>query len=75
MERLIGRILNKLAPRTANTIKVLVHSSEDAGLASRIVNYEKEIAELRQEIDELRSDSVRVAELYDLVFERLREKI
>jgi len=27
---------------------------------------------LRKEIDELRLDSVRIAELYDLVFERLK---
>ncbi|WP_157432130.1 DUF6752 domain-containing protein [Agromyces italicus] len=33
-----------------------------------------EIDELRAEIDELRVDSRRVAELYDLVFERLREQ-
>ena len=40
----------------------------------RVARLEREIAELRSEIDELRRDSARIAELYDLVFDRLRER-
>ena len=39
-----------------------------------IARLEAEIARLRAEIDELRVDSRRIAELYDLVFERLAQQ-
>lgn len=41
---------------------------------AHIDRLEREIRALRAEIDELRADSARIAELYDLVFERLREQ-
>jgi uncharacterized coiled-coil protein SlyX len=39
---------------------------------ARVGSLEATIAELQEEIDETRRDGRRVAELYDLVFERLR---
>lgn len=39
-----------------------------------IERLEREVQALRAEIDELRSDSARIAELYDLVFQRLRDQ-
>ncbi|BDZ45915.1 DUF6752 domain-containing protein [Naasia aerilata] len=41
-------------------------------LTARVDALETAIAELREEIDETRRDDRRVAELYDLVFERLK---
>lgn len=39
--------------------------------SAEIARLKAEIERLRAEIDELRADSRRIAELYDLVFERL----
>ncbi|GAA2456153.1 hypothetical protein [Agromyces soli] len=39
-----------------------------------IMRLEGEIAELRRELDELRSEARRAAELYDLVFEGIRRE-
>ncbi|GAA1943380.1 hypothetical protein GCM10009717_07240 [Agromyces allii] len=47
-----------------------VESNADAG-AGRVAELEAEVAALRGEIDELRRDSRRIAELYDLVVDRL----
>ncbi|MCU1569967.1 MAG: hypothetical protein JWR33_708 [Naasia sp.] len=72
MENFLGRILYRIAPRTAEVVKFLVHAGEESGgMMERVLAYENEVKELRKEIDELRADSRRVAELYDLVFERL----
>lgn len=73
MESFLGRLLTRFAPRTAKVLTTLVHASEeDDGLIPRVLAYENEVRELRREIDELRKDSLRIAELYDLVFERLK---
>jgi hypothetical protein len=73
MENFFGRLLSRFAPRTAKVLTTLIHASEeDEGLIPRVLSYENEVRELRAEIDELRKDSLRIAELYDLVFERLK---
>lgn len=41
--------------------------------SAEIARLHAEIDRLRADIDELRADSRRIAELYDLVFERLRD--
>jgi len=75
MENFLGRLLAKVAPRAAHALTTLIHvSEEDDALLPRVIAYENQVRELRQEIDELRQDSLRIAELYDLVFERLNEK-
>jgi len=72
MESFLGRLLTRFAPRTAKVFTTLVHASEEEdGLIPRVLAYENEVRELRREIDELRKDSLRIAELYDLVFRRL----
>lgn len=74
MENYFGRLLTRFAPRTAKVLTTLIHAGEeDEGLIPRVLSYENEVRELRKEIDELRKDSMRIAELYDLVFERLKE--
>lgn len=73
MDRYFGRLLTRFAPRTARALIVLRRASDtEDGRIEGSVSCEQEIAELRKEIDELRQDSVRIAELYDLVFERLK---
>ena len=49
-------------------------NSGEPDAAKRVARLERDVVELRAEIDELRRDSARVAEVYDLVFERLRER-
>ncbi|WP_234661247.1 hypothetical protein [Agromyces marinus] len=41
--------------------------------AAAIRQLEQQVAELREEIDDLRADSARIAEIYDVVVERLAE--
>ncbi|MFD1574955.1 DUF6752 domain-containing protein [Agromyces cerinus subsp. nitratus] len=53
-------------------VRRLMRRSSAAPQPPEIARLESEIAALRGEIDELRADSRRIAELYDLVFERLR---
>jgi hypothetical protein len=81
-ERSTVRFVGRFSPRAARLIKVLAHASvSEDGLGAQMIEYEEtiealraEIMDLRAEIDELRSDGLRVAELYDLVFERLRDQ-
>jgi hypothetical protein len=74
MENFLGRLLAKIAPRAARALTALIHvSEEDESVLPRVIAYENQVRELRQEIDELRQDSLRIAELYDLVFKRLNE--
>jgi hypothetical protein len=64
------RTAERLAPRTLSNIRTLraLDKQFDQGPA-RFINYEREIWALRRDIDELRRDNRRVAELYDAVFE------
>ena len=69
MDNYFGRILARLAPRSTR-----VRGADNADLSRRLVACEAEVLELRREVDELRMDSLRIAELYDLVFERLKSE-
>jgi hypothetical protein len=64
------RTATRIAPRTVNNLRTLrdLDLEFEQGPA-RFINYEKEIWALRREVDELRRDNRRVAELYDAVFE------
>jgi urease gamma subunit len=65
-----------VSPRATRHLTELNHAREQleelASLRARVAALETAVAELREEIDESRRDGRRVAELYDLVFERLR---
>jgi transposase len=63
----------RLAPRTLENLRTLSTLDEqfEQGPA-RFIDYEREIRTLRRDIDELRRDNRRVAELYDAVFEWAR---
>lgn len=70
MDTYFGRALARLDPRATKAPE----DADEAELGRRLVACEAEVRDLRREIDELRVDSLRIAELYDLVFERLRDR-
>jgi multidrug resistance efflux pump len=84
MRELFGKVLRRRAPGTrpdsadpgaarAGLEARLQESTLSLhALQRRVESLEATIAELQEEIDETRRDGRRVAELYDLVFERLR---
>ncbi len=59
----LRRALSRLAGR---------RSRPSSPSTPELARVERELAELRSELDELRTETRRAAELYDLVFERLR---
>jgi hypothetical protein len=66
----IKKTAQRIAPRTVNNIRTLRSLDQEFEQGpARFVNYEREIWALRREVDELRRDNRRVAELYDAVFE------
>jgi hypothetical protein len=70
VKNFLGRIARRVAPRTLTNLQRLSGLNEefDQGPA-RFINYERELRALRREVDELRRENRRVAELYDVVFE------
>jgi phage shock protein A len=70
------RIAGRVAPKATRDLAELSLAREQLGelaaLRTRIEALETAVGELREEVDESRRDGRRVAELYDLVFERLR---
>jgi len=70
MNNYFGRALARLHPRAGKTADPV----SEAELSRRLVACEAEVRALRREVDELRGDSLRIAELYDLVFERVRDR-
>jgi hypothetical protein len=70
VNRYLAKAAGRLAPRTMTniaTLNTLDKQYEDG--PARFVSYERELRTLRREMDELRRDNRRVAELYDIVFE------
>jgi Domain of unknown function (DUF6752) len=75
MKRLLSSTAERLAPRTVNNLRKLNNLDEefDSSGLSRLISYERELRELRREVDELRRDNRRVAELYDVFFQWARQ--
>jgi hypothetical protein len=71
MKRLLSSTAERLAPRTVNNLRKLNNLEDefDSSDLSRLISYERELRELRREVDELRRDNRRVAELYDVFFQ------
>ena len=71
MKRLLSTAAERLAPRTVNNLRKLNNLDDefDSSDLSRLISYERELRELRREVDELRRDNRRVAELYDVFFQ------
>ena len=71
MKRLLSSTAERLAPRTVSNLRKLNNLDDefDSSDLSRLISYERELRELRREVDELRRDNRRVAELYDVFFQ------
>lgn len=68
--RLAIKAARRMAPRTLSKLRLVSTLDPAFGYgAARFVTYERELRALRREIDALRRDNRRVAELYDVVFE------
>jgi len=75
VKKLMAQLVQRLAPRTVTNLRALAVLDEEFNQGpERFLNYEREIARLRRDIDELRRDHRRVAELYDVVFESARAR-
>jgi hypothetical protein len=74
MKQFLASIAQRLAPRTVTNLRRLntLDPEFDGGLP-HLVSYERELRELRREIDELRRENRRVAELYDVFFQWVHE--
>lgn len=73
MRGYIGRMLRRLAPRTMDNLVYLSKTKENhGGVTQRLHDYERELRELRMEIEELRLESLRVYELYEEIFDEAR---
>ncbi|MDO8144125.1 hypothetical protein [Isoptericola sp. 178] len=69
----VAKTARRIAPRTVRNLEALSDLNADhAEGPLRFVAYERELQALRREVDGLRRDNRRVAELYDVVFERAR---
>lgn len=70
MRQFLSRLVNRAAPRTMANLRRMERLDPELDQGpSRFLAYERELRDLRREIDELRRDNRRVAELYDAVFE------
>ena len=75
MKDFLGDLLLKMFPRTVGNLRRLEHLDPELQQGpSRFLAYERELRTLRREIDEMRRDNRRVAELYDVVFQWAREQ-
>jgi hypothetical protein len=73
VRKFLANLANKAAPRTMSNLRRMERLDPELEQGpSRFLAYERELRELRREIDELRRDHRRVAELYDAVFEWAR---
>lgn len=62
-----------VAPRTIRNLEALSRANaEFDGSGSRIIVYERELRDMRREVDALRREHRRVIELYDAVFDYVR---
>lgn len=69
----IANIARRVAPRTVRNLEALSDLTADhAEGPLRFVAYERELQTLRKEVDELRRDHRRIAEMYDVMFEWAR---
>lgn len=73
MKRFIARIAWKVVPRTAANLQFLSEAGVSGNdVIDEVRRYGEELEELKSEMNEIRRNERRMAELYDLVFERIR---
>jgi hypothetical protein len=73
VKKMLSTAAERLAPRTLKNLRRLsaLDPELERGLPL-VLTYERELRALQREVDELRRDHRRVAELYDAVFEWAR---
>jgi len=75
MKRFINRIVRRFAPRTSENLIFLSRASVKGNDIIEIVRaYDEELRDLKAEMNEIRRNERRMAELYDLVFEHVRNE-
>ena len=77
MKQFLGKIAQHLAPRTVENLRKLnALEPQLAGTSlPQLLSYQREIRALRREIDELRRENRRVAELYDVFFQLAHQNV
>jgi len=75
MDRVFRKLLRTFAPRTEDILSFTAEAMGDqTNVLAALQSCQKRIEELEHDVDELRKDNLRIAELYDLVFERLKSE-
>jgi type II secretory pathway component PulK len=70
VKKILSTAAEHLAPRTVQNLRRLSALDPELDRAlPLLLSYERELRTLQREVDELRRDHRRVAELYDAVFE------
>jgi hypothetical protein len=76
MKQLLAKIAQRLAPRTVTNLRKLNALDPELGRGvPQLVSYERELRALRREVDELRRENRRVAELYDVFFQWAHQNV
>ena len=73
MREFLRRTARRIAPTAYGKLEALNTAALRSGDSEKIHELKEEVRELRLQLHELRQDNRRVTELYDLVFERLRQ--
>ena len=76
MKHFLAAIAQRVAPRTVTNLRRLNALDPELGRGlPQLISYERELRELRREVDELRRDNRRVAELYDAFYQWLNQNV
>ncbi|MGO2658724.1 hypothetical protein [Mycetocola reblochoni] len=67
----ISRALSRVAPTTTQRVHRSLTAPSSATLGEQLAEAQAQILELQRDVDELRADNLRIAELYDVVVDRL----
>lgn len=73
LEKWVATKMKRLAPRTVQSLESITRwDAEYEENGPRILLYERDLRDLRREVDAIRTEQRRVVELYDAVFEYVR---
>lgn len=73
LEKWMASKMQRFAPRTVQNLQSISRwDAEYEENGPRIVLYERDLRDLRREVDAIRTEQRRVVELYDAVFEYVR---
>ena len=74
IRRFNGWVARHIAPRTVENLEYIATTRKDAeNVMARLADFEENLAALAAELNEIRRDERRMAELYDLVFAYVRD--